>query len=187
MGGELSSCGAGMQSLGNEAARETDRGGTVIGKTEISHTPGIEMPRRPTELGSLRPVESESAAHVDLNATSSAFGLKKIDRTDLSTYPSLREVLERLGRIAGFIQKDTGLSLDLSTVSLDVCPGDEFAIRACKEAFLRSGVAHEAIDEALDKNHPEHRKVVKMLGALKSLTLGVFCQRRREYCSTATS
>lgn len=176
MGGELSSGGARVQSLGNEAVIGTDLNGAVIGKTETADAPAIEMPRQPSDLGSLHPqsIEPESAAHVDLSTTSNAFGLKKIDRADLRTYPSLLEVLEKLGDIAGFIQKDTGLPLDLSRVSLDVCPGDEFAIRGQKEAVLRCGGAPNAIEEALDKKHPEHRKIVKTLERVKSQGLGLF-------------
>ncbi len=176
MGGELSSGDAGMQSLENKVGRETDLKGAVIGRTETAHAPAIVMPMQPSDLGSLQPqpIGPESAAHVDLSTTSNAFGLKKIDSADLSTYPPLREVLERLGVIAQFIQKDTGLTFDLSRVSLDVCRGDEFAIRAWKEALLRCGSAHEAIDEALDKKHPEHRKVVKTLERFRSQLLGVF-------------
>jgi hypothetical protein len=134
----------------------------------------VDMPRRPADLGSFSPRDETLAEKVAHPSRSTAYGLKQIDTADLSSYPTLRQVLERLSEIAAHIQKDTGLHLDLSRVSFDVCSGHDFARRAYKESSVRCGMAPEAIDEALKGGHPEHRKLSKQLGRMESQMLGVF-------------
>lgn len=144
--------------------------GGVVPTPEVAVTSPIDMPRRPVDLGSFSSREVGPTVHAEPNT----YGLKQIDHADLSTYPNVREVLERLGEISAHIRRDTGLKFDLSRVSMDLCSGDEFAIRAYKEGSIRIGISPEAIDEALTKTHPEHRELVKQLELSKSLALGVF-------------
>lgn len=160
----------GDRSLPNHEGREPAvDGGTVHDSNNV-----VEMPRAHVDLGSFPSRDEGANVQVEPRAKSTTYGLKQIDAADLATYPTLREVLERIGELTEHIRKDTGLSLDLSKVSFDVCPAHEFAIRALKDGAARCGLAPEGIDEALNKTHPEHRAVMKQLNLSKALALGVF-------------
>ena len=163
---------------GHSSPSETGRGavldGGAVRNQDAVVAASVEMPRPLAELGSFFSRDGGATVEGERPRQSAAFGLKQIDHADLATYPRLREVLERVGEIAAHIRKDTGLTLDLSKITFDVCPADDFVIRMYKEAISRCGMGPQALDEALRETHPENRQLSKQLKLAKFMASGVF-------------